>query len=105
MHFLIDHLVSERIKKIFFFSFINSFFLVSQNRKSSASKQRNDLSLLNDNFPRQELTSWLLPSEKQQQQNHRPFSEINENNRNNRLRTLSDENELFMNRRQTTIIG
>jgi hypothetical protein len=50
-----------------------------------------------DNFRRPELSSWLLPSEKQQQQN--------DGNRNNRLRILSNENELFNNRRLATAIG
>lgn len=56
-----------------------------------------------DNFRRPELTSWLLPSEKQQQQqqNRRPFSEQIDNTRNQRLRTLSDEN----NQRQVKPIG
>ncbi len=83
------------------FVVFNAFF--TQHRRSSVSKQRND------SFRRPELTSWLLPSEKQQQQqlqqNQRPFSEQNENNHNHRLRTLSDENDFFKNRRQATVIG
>jgi hypothetical protein len=82
------------------FVVFNAFF--TQHRRSSVSKQRND------SFRRPELTSWLLPSEKQQQlqRNERPFSEKNENNHNPRLRTLSDENDVFKNRRQaTTIVG
>jgi hypothetical protein len=72
-------------------------FLVSQSRKSSASRQFHDKSVPVDNFRRPELSSWLLPSEKQQQQN--------DGNRNNRLRILSNENELFNNRRLATAIG
>jgi len=41
----------------------------------------------------------MMPSEKQ---NHRPFTEQNDNHRNNRIRTVSDQNELFKNRRQVT---
>jgi hypothetical protein len=99
MHFLLDHLVSKKS----FISFINSlFFLVSQNQKSSTSKLRNDENLPVDNFRRRESSSWLLQSEKQK---HRPFSEQIDNNRSNRIRTLSDESELFKNRQQPTTIG
>ncbi len=56
-------------------------FLVTINRKPSASKQR------------QELTSWLLPSEREQR---RPFSEQNEFGRN--------QSDIFGNRRPTTIV-
>jgi hypothetical protein len=87
------------VSKIIFLLFINSSFLVSQSQKSSASKSRDDKSLPVDNFRRQESTPWMMPSEKQ---NHRPFSEKNDNYRNNRIRTVSDQNELFKNRRQVT---
>jgi hypothetical protein len=101
MHFLIEHIVNINI----FLLFINSvFFLVSQSRKSSASKSRDDKSLPVDNFRRQESTRWMMPSEKQYQQNHRPLTEQNDNYRNSRLRTVSDQNELLMNRRQGTTI-
>lgn len=63
-------------------------FLVTLNRRPSASKQR------------QELSSWLLPSEKQQR---RPFSEQSEFGRNQRGRTGSDECDIFGNRRQNTV--
>jgi len=62
-------------------------FLVTINRKPSASKQN------------QELTSWLLPSEREQR---RPFTEQNEFGRNPRIRTVSDESDIFGNRRQMT---
>ena len=94
MHFLINHLVNTTIE---FLLSLNSF-LVSQTRRPSVSKFHVD------NFRRPELNSWLLPSEKQPQ-NHRPFSEQNENNRISRLRTFSDENDLSKNRRQATNIG
>lgn len=58
-----------------------------------------------DNFRRQESTPWLMPSEKRQQPNARPFSEQNENSRPNRIRTYSEENDLLKNRRQATTIG
>jgi len=71
----------------------NAFFNVkpdmTQNRRLSASKQR------------QELTSWMLPSERPKP---RPYSEQNDGYRQSRLRTLTDENELFRNPRQTTTI-
>ena len=57
-----------------------------------------------DNFRRQESTAWMLPSDKRQQQNPRPFSEQNENSRLNRIRTYSEENDAFKNRRQATTI-
>ncbi|CAF0830192.1 unnamed protein product [Rotaria sordida] len=101
--------LSAPIRQVNNFVVYNAFFNrspVSQNRKLSASKQRHDISLPNDLFRRQETTHWLLSSEKpQQQQNRRPLTEQNESNHNNRFRTLSDENELFNNRRQVTNIG
>lgn len=66
-------------------AFFNKSPPPSQNRRLSASKQR------------QELTSWLLPSEKQ-----RPYSEQYDINRSSRLRMLSEENDLFKNQRQMT---
>lgn len=62
--------------------------LVTANRRPSASKQR------------QELTSWLLPSERDQR---RPFSEQNDFGRNQRTRTGIDECDIFGNRRQHTV--
>jgi hypothetical protein len=72
--------------------------LVTGNRKNSASKQRGDI----NNFQRQELPSWPLKPENQQR---RPFSEQNDLGRNQRLRTISDESELFTNRRQSSTIN
>ncbi|CAF3419346.1 unnamed protein product [Rotaria sp. Silwood1] len=106
--------LSAPIRQVNNFVVFNAFFNrspISQNRKLSASRQRHDTSLPNDLFRRQESTNWLLSSEKQQQQQQqqqqyrRPLTEQNEGNRCNRLRTLSDENELFNNRRQLTNIG
>jgi hypothetical protein len=56
-----------------------------------------------DNFRRQESTAWIAASEKQQ--NYRPISEQYENNRGARLRTLSNDNDPFKNRRQATTLG
>jgi hypothetical protein len=95
MHFLIEHLVSQVMKIIL--RLFRNLFLVSQNQRSSALKQ------YVDNFRRQESTAWLLSSEKQQ--DHRPISEQIENNRGNRLRALSNDNDVFKNRRQATTIG
>ncbi|CAF3473739.1 unnamed protein product [Rotaria sp. Silwood1] len=106
--------LSAPIRQVNNFVVFNAFFNrspISQNGKLSASRQRHDTSLPNDLFRRQESTNWLLSSEKQQQQQQqqqqyrRPLTEQNEGNRCNRLRTLSDENELFNNRRQLTNIG
>jgi hypothetical protein len=62
-------------------------FLVTINRKPSASKQH------------RELTSWLLPSEREQR---RPLTEQNEFGRNPRMGTVSDESDIFGNRRRMT---
>jgi hypothetical protein len=71
--------------------------LVSQNHRSLRYKE------YVDNFRRQESTAWIAASEKQQ--NYRPISEQYENNRGARLRTLSNDNDPFKNRRQATTLG
>ncbi|CAF0800362.1 unnamed protein product [Adineta steineri] len=65
-----------------------------QGRKSSASRQFHDNNAPVDNFRRQEVSSWLLPSEKQRQQqpNRQLYAEKTDEYSNNRLRTFSDEN-------------
>ncbi|CAF0904921.1 unnamed protein product [Adineta ricciae] len=73
-------------------------------RKSSASRRVHDNSVPVDNFRRPELTSWLLPSEKQQA-NRRPYSEQIDGYAGNRVQKLSDEGELDHSRRQAAAIS
>ncbi|CAF4395495.1 unnamed protein product [Rotaria socialis] len=100
--------LSSPVRQVNNFVVFGAFFNrspINLNRKLSASKQRNETSLPNDLYRRQESTPWLLPSEKQQQ-NRRPLTEHSEFNRNNnRLKILSDENEMFNNRQQVPIMG
>ncbi|UJR37170.1 hypothetical protein I4U23_029879 [Adineta vaga] len=99
--------LSAPIRQVNNFVVFNAFFNrapIIQSRKSSASRRFHDNNVPVDNFRRPELTSLLLPSEKQQAY-RRPCPEQTDGYANTRVRTKSDENELLNNRRQATIIA